>query len=114
MQAIIFLAPLAFNLTLEEDPKVNRLEDSITLWREVCTNGLLSKTTLILFLNKVRAPFSFFCSALSSSCPDGPDNHLRARDDARARGTADKFRSETHPRAIRTVSNLEGSSIPCR
>ena len=25
MQAIIFLAPLAFNLTLEEDPKVNRL-----------------------------------------------------------------------------------------
>ena len=76
MQAIIFLAPLAFNLTLEEDPKVNRLvralpispsfllsarrltswavqEDSITLWREVCTNALLAKTTLILFLNKV-------------------------------------------------------------
>ena len=25
VQAIIFLAPLAFNLTLEEDPKVNRL-----------------------------------------------------------------------------------------
>ncbi|EJF56061.1 G-protein alpha subunit [Dichomitus squalens LYAD-421 SS1] len=53
VQAIIFLAPLAFNLTLEEDPKVNRLEDSITLWREVCTNALLAKTTLILFLNKM-------------------------------------------------------------
>ena len=25
VQAIIFLAPLAFNLTLDEDPKVNRL-----------------------------------------------------------------------------------------
>ncbi|KAI0350747.1 G-protein alpha subunit [Trametes cingulata] len=53
VQAIIFLAPLAFNLTLDEDPKVNRLEDSITLWREVCQNALLAKTTLILFLNKM-------------------------------------------------------------
>nr|WBU87316.1 G-alpha-domain-containing protein [Ganoderma boninense] len=53
VQAIIFLAPLAFNLTLEEDPKVNRLEDSITLWREVCQSALLAKTTLILFLNKM-------------------------------------------------------------
>ncbi|KAI0668024.1 G-alpha-domain-containing protein [Trametes maxima] len=53
VQAIIFLAPLAFNLTLEEDAKVNRLEDSITLWREVCQNALLAKTTLILFLNKM-------------------------------------------------------------
>ncbi|OSC97274.1 G-protein alpha subunit [Trametes coccinea BRFM310] len=53
VQAIIFLAPLAFNLTLDEDPKVNRLEDSIMLWREVCQNALLAKTTLILFLNKM-------------------------------------------------------------
>ncbi|CDO68221.1 hypothetical protein BN946_scf184913.g11 [Trametes cinnabarina] len=53
VQAIIFLAPLAFNLTLDEDPKVNRLEDSIILWREVCQNALLAKTTLILFLNKM-------------------------------------------------------------
>ncbi|EED79074.1 candidate G-protein alpha subunit [Postia placenta Mad-698-R] len=53
VQAIIFLAPLAFNLMLEEDPKVNRLEDSIMLWKEICGNALLSKTTLILFLNKM-------------------------------------------------------------
>lgn len=53
VQAIIFLAPLAFNLMLEEDPKVNRLEDSISLWREICKNPLLAKTTLILFLNKM-------------------------------------------------------------
>ncbi|OCH90781.1 G-protein alpha subunit [Obba rivulosa] len=53
VQAIIFLAPLAFNLTLEEDPKVNRLEDSIILWRTICENPLLAKTTLILFLNKM-------------------------------------------------------------
>ncbi|KAI0919462.1 hypothetical protein AcW1_003298 [Taiwanofungus camphoratus] len=53
VQAIIFLAPLAFNLMLEEDPKVNRLEDSISLWKEICGNTLLAKTTLILFLNKM-------------------------------------------------------------
>lgn len=53
VQAIIFLAPLAFNLMLEEDNKVNRLEDSISLWREICKNKLLEKTTLILFLNKM-------------------------------------------------------------
>ncbi|CCM05237.1 uncharacterized protein FIBRA_07447 [Fibroporia radiculosa] len=53
IQAIIFLAPLAFNLMLEEDSKVNRLEDSIMLWKEICGNPLLGKTTLILFLNKM-------------------------------------------------------------
>ncbi|KAH9913707.1 guanine nucleotide binding protein, alpha subunit [Fomitopsis serialis] len=53
IQAIIFLAPLAFNLMLEEDTKVNRLEDSIMLWKEICQNPLLAKTTLILFLNKM-------------------------------------------------------------
>lgn len=53
VQAIIFLAPLAFNLMLEEDSKVNRLEDSITLWREICGNTLLEGATLILFFNKM-------------------------------------------------------------
>ena len=75
VQAIIFLAPLAFNQVLEEDPRVNRLvhitptkvscipyssipykqEDSIYLWKEICSNTLLSRSTLILFLNKVRS-----------------------------------------------------------
>ncbi|EKM50981.1 uncharacterized protein PHACADRAFT_262889 [Phanerochaete carnosa HHB-10118-sp] len=53
VQAIIFLAPLAFNLMLEEDSKVNRLEDSIMLWREICQNQLLEGATLILFFNKM-------------------------------------------------------------
>ncbi|KAJ3011492.1 hypothetical protein NUW54_g2154 [Trametes sanguinea] len=68
--AIIFLAPLAFNLTLDEDAKVNRLEDSIMLWREVCQNALLAKTTLILFLNKVRLVFPPGY-AVGSSAPAG-------------------------------------------
>jgi guanine nucleotide-binding protein subunit alpha len=51
--AIIFLAPLsAFNQRLEEDPTVNRLEDSIILWKSICSAKLLAKSQLILFLNK--------------------------------------------------------------
>ncbi|KAK0214670.1 G-protein alpha subunit [Armillaria nabsnona] len=52
VNAILFLAPLAFNLSLEEDPRVNRLEDSLQLWRMICENMLLAHCTLILFLNK--------------------------------------------------------------
>ncbi|TFK38591.1 heterotrimeric GTP-binding alpha subunit [Crucibulum laeve] len=52
VQAILFLAPLAFNQTLEEDPRVNRLEDSLDLWKEICQNKLLAHANLILFFNK--------------------------------------------------------------
>lgn len=53
MQAIIFLAPLTFNLALEEDPSVNRIEDSMMIWKAVCSNRLLERTAIILFLNKM-------------------------------------------------------------
>ena len=70
VQAILFLAPLAFNQSLEEDSRVNRLvrvaysiellpceyfaqEDSLTLWRDICGNKLLASANLILFFNKV-------------------------------------------------------------
>ena len=53
MQAIIFLAPLTFNLALEEDPSVNRIEDSILIWKAICSNKLLERTVIILFLNKM-------------------------------------------------------------
>ncbi|KAJ3733784.1 guanine nucleotide binding protein, alpha subunit [Lentinula guzmanii] len=53
LDAIIFLAPLScFDQSLIEDPSVNRLEDSILLWRSIVSNQLLQKTELILFLNK--------------------------------------------------------------
>ncbi|KAF5380126.1 hypothetical protein D9615_006289 [Tricholomella constricta] len=41
-----------FDERLLEDPSVNRLEDSLLLWRAVCRSPLLAKSTLILFLNK--------------------------------------------------------------
>ncbi|KAF9556123.1 heterotrimeric GTP-binding alpha subunit [Agrocybe pediades] len=52
VHAIVFLAPLAFDQVLEEDPSVNRLEDSILLWRDICGNKLLAHANIILFLNK--------------------------------------------------------------
>ncbi|KAJ7647554.1 guanine nucleotide binding protein, alpha subunit [Roridomyces roridus] len=54
MNAIIFLAPLScFDQVLAEDETVNRLEDSILLWKAVVSNPLLKDTSLILFLNKI-------------------------------------------------------------
>ncbi|KAG2005659.1 heterotrimeric G protein alpha subunit [Coprinopsis cinerea AmutBmut pab1-1] len=53
VDAIIFLAPISpFDEKLAEDKRVNRLEDSYLLWRSVCACKLLSRTQLILFLNK--------------------------------------------------------------
>ncbi|KAF8079167.1 guanine nucleotide binding protein, alpha subunit [Lyophyllum atratum] len=51
--AIIFLAPIsAFDQVLTEDPRVNRLEDSLLLWRSVVSNKLLANVSIVLFLNK--------------------------------------------------------------
>ncbi|EGO29383.1 hypothetical protein SERLADRAFT_457028 [Serpula lacrymans var. lacrymans S7.9] len=53
MNAIIFLAPIScFDQVLAEDPTVNRLADSVLLWKAIVSNPLLKKTDLILFLNK--------------------------------------------------------------
>ncbi|KAH7105091.1 G-alpha-domain-containing protein [Auriculariales sp. MPI-PUGE-AT-0066] len=52
--AIIFLAPIsAFDQVLAEDRSVNRLEDSVMLWKQICQNKLLAGIELILFLNKM-------------------------------------------------------------
>ncbi|KAI1787370.1 G-protein alpha subunit [Ganoderma leucocontextum] len=51
--AIIFLAPIScFDERLVEDRRINRLEDSFMLWKAVVSSKLLSKTSVVLFLNK--------------------------------------------------------------
>ena len=51
--AIIFLAPIScFDEKLEEDRRVNRLEDSYSLWKMICSSKLLANAQIILFLNK--------------------------------------------------------------
>lgn len=69
VDAIIFLAPISgFDQVLAEDKTVNRLvwligpyivpwltylqEDSVLLWKSVCSNKLLANVDLVLFLNK--------------------------------------------------------------
>ncbi|KDQ25292.1 hypothetical protein PLEOSDRAFT_1045361 [Pleurotus ostreatus PC15] len=53
VNAVIFLAPVScFDERLDEDHKVNRLEDSFILWKAVVSTKLLQKTTMIVFLNK--------------------------------------------------------------
>ncbi|EGO29187.1 hypothetical protein SERLADRAFT_445016 [Serpula lacrymans var. lacrymans S7.9] len=53
VDAIIFLAPISgFDQVLAEDRSVNRLEDSVLLWKAVCSNKLLANVELVLFLNK--------------------------------------------------------------
>ncbi|KAJ8087641.1 hypothetical protein PM082_006475 [Marasmius tenuissimus] len=53
VDAIIFLAPISgFDQVLAEDRTVNRLEDSVLLWKSVCSNKLLVNVDLVLFLNK--------------------------------------------------------------
>ncbi|KIO17618.1 hypothetical protein M407DRAFT_84799, partial [Tulasnella calospora MUT 4182] len=54
VNAIIFLAPIsAFDQVLVEDKKVNRIEDSLLLFRSICANNLLGKVNIMLFLNKI-------------------------------------------------------------
>ncbi|TFK17014.1 G-alpha-domain-containing protein [Coprinopsis marcescibilis] len=53
VNAIIFLAPIsAFDQVLTEDFRVNRLEDSLLLWKSVVSNKLLVNVSIVLFLNK--------------------------------------------------------------
>ncbi|KAJ3494191.1 hypothetical protein NLJ89_g10859 [Agrocybe chaxingu] len=52
--ALIFLAPISsFNERLEEDDRINRLEDTLVLWKKICSNPLLSEVQIILFMNKI-------------------------------------------------------------
>ncbi|KAF9223736.1 G-alpha-domain-containing protein [Gyrodon lividus] len=51
--AIIFVSPIsAFDQYLEEDPRTNRIDDSLQLFTQICSNQLLKKVHLVLFLNK--------------------------------------------------------------
>lgn len=56
VDALIFLAPIsAFDQALVEDPRINRLEDSLSLFKSICKSPLLQDVNIVLFLNKVSA-----------------------------------------------------------
>ena len=53
LKSDVTVAPVSvFDENLEEDPRVNRLQDSFLLWTSICSSKLLAKTQLIMFLNK--------------------------------------------------------------
>ncbi|KAF9653935.1 G-alpha-domain-containing protein [Thelephora ganbajun] len=54
INSVIFLAPVScFDQRLAEDTSVNRLEDSLLIWKYICNSKLLTNIQLILFLNKI-------------------------------------------------------------
>ncbi|KAI6037952.1 guanine nucleotide binding protein, alpha subunit, partial [Pisolithus marmoratus] len=57
VNVILFFTPVScFHEQLREDRSVNRLADSIQLWRTVCSSPILAETQIILFLNKCHIP----------------------------------------------------------
>ncbi|KAE8229409.1 hypothetical protein CF326_g5621 [Tilletia indica] len=54
VDSFIFLAPLsAYDQTLNEDPTMNRLQDSLGLFKSIMDSPLLRRASVILFLNKI-------------------------------------------------------------
>ena len=59
INAIIFLAPInCFDEQLAEDRRVNRLQDSVLLWKAVCSTKLLAKVQLILVSGRFPSLFT--------------------------------------------------------
>lgn len=53
-KAIIFVASIScFDQVLEENEAINRFEDTMDLFEQVCNNEILRAVAIILFLNKV-------------------------------------------------------------
>jgi hypothetical protein len=54
VNAIIFVtSAAAYDQQLAEDPTVNRMVDSVQLFRTICNHKLLQSCNMILFLNKM-------------------------------------------------------------
>ncbi|RXW15722.1 hypothetical protein EST38_g10136 [Candolleomyces aberdarensis] len=53
VDAVVFFASISgFDEYLPEDPRVNRLEHSLLLWREICKSRFFNESGLVLFLTK--------------------------------------------------------------
>ena len=66
VKAIIFLAPISvFDERLSGDLGINRLEDSIKSWTNICRSKLLAK---VIISPHTRPPPPFFFFSLSHRC----------------------------------------------
>jgi GTPase SAR1 family protein len=64
VRAVLFVCALSgYDMTLFEDGKTNRLEESLNLFQAICNNKFFTKTSMILFLNKVDLFREKLCTA---------------------------------------------------
>eukprot|EP00948_MAST-09A_sp_MAST-9A-sp1_P003096 g3096.t1 len=67
-KAVIYVASLAeYDCTLMEDVKVNRMKEDLTLFNFICQCPYFRKSSILLFLNKVRPDLNLFSISLSIS-----------------------------------------------
>ncbi|XP_061892826.1 guanine nucleotide binding protein (G protein) alpha v1 isoform X1 [Entelurus aequoreus] len=53
IQAVLFIVAMSsYDMSLPEEPTVNRLQESLELFTSLCSNTLFNSTSVILFLNK--------------------------------------------------------------
>ncbi|CAI5679442.1 unnamed protein product [Oreochromis niloticus] len=54
VRAVLFVVSLSgYDMTLVEDPSVNRLQESMKLFSSICNNIYFRSTSMILFMNKI-------------------------------------------------------------
>uniref|UniRef100_A0A672Q5K6 Guanine nucleotide-binding protein G(o) subunit alpha-like n=1 Tax=Sinocyclocheilus grahami TaxID=75366 RepID=A0A672Q5K6_SINGR len=54
VRAVLFVVALSgYDMTLVEDPSMNRLQESLKLFSSICNNIFFRSTSMILFMNKI-------------------------------------------------------------
>ncbi|XP_051980375.1 guanine nucleotide binding protein (G protein) alpha v1 [Xyrauchen texanus] len=54
VRAVLFVVSLSgYDMTLVEDPSMNRLQESLKLFSSICNNIFFRSTSMILFMNKI-------------------------------------------------------------
>lgn len=54
VRAVLFVVSLSgYDMTLVEDPSMNRLQESMKLFSSICNNVFFRSTSMILFMNKI-------------------------------------------------------------
>ncbi|KAI7790842.1 guanine nucleotide binding protein (G protein) alpha v1 [Triplophysa rosa] len=54
VRAVLFVVSLSgYDMTLVEDPSMNRLQESLKLFLSICNNVFFRSTSMILFMNKI-------------------------------------------------------------
>ncbi|KAF8884620.1 guanine nucleotide binding protein, alpha subunit [Infundibulicybe gibba] len=119
VNAILFLAPLAFNQCLERTQRsTGWLEDSLSLWREICSNKLLAAANIILFLNKKDVLTATLAAGTSvkkyvPSYGDGPNDvaHVTKYFRDKFRGYHRRFSPIARPFICYETSAVDTSSM---